>query len=637
MADGTEFIIDIPVNAGQADTAARSIDTLAQALERAQANASTATTAMQSAQAAYAQAETKADRAAKALEKINVAVQAQEGKLAKAMDAGDTASIARAEAALAALTQRQAEQQTVSSEANAALEQASAALDEQTAAAEQAAEAEAGLARVMSAAEQEEANLAAQAEETAARQAELAAESEGAGTSLNGMSRALGKIGGPAGIAGQRMAALGHAFSKLAAMGPAGIFIAVGVAAVAVVAGIVAAGAALLKFGIAQADAGRTSLLLSQGIAQSVEGGIALEQKINDLGAQVPLTADELRSMAADLAKTGLRGEALTEALGDAARKSAELKFGPEFAKQMLSLDVQSQRLKSNVGRIFGGLKIEGLLGALQKAGGLFEENSAAAKAIKVVFESLFQPIVDGATGMIPKVVSAFLQFEIWALKTLITLKPYAWVLRDIGTVVLAVGGFVVGTFEAMFAAVGFFIGSLQALYGAGSAALQALSGAMLQVREFLLSLSLSDVGMAMIDGLTGGLLSAGPKVLQAITGIANSAIQAAKKALGIASPSKVFATIGAQTAEGMETGVDAGSAGVSSALEGMVAPPDVAAPGGGGGGASVSTGGNTYNITVQVDGAGGGNGDDLAAKIVEGIRNYLESVSGEAGGMVPA
>lgn len=633
MADGTEFIIDVPVHADQAVGAASSIDALSRALEAASAKATAASQAMQAGQTAYAQAEAAANRASVAVERIGVAVAAQEGKLQKALEAGDTSSIESASTKLENLKARQAEAARVSEEAAGKLRTQADALDALKAAADGAANEEQQLAEQM-------------------KKAKAAA---GTGKA-NEAAEGLAKLGGPLGMIGQKIFGVKAGWDKLkVTFGDSAPLIvgAVGIAAIAAAAlalvGALAVGAArLAAFAISTADAARTSALLSQGIMGSVEGGLALDSAVNSLAKRVPIAADELKRMGGDLAKTGLKGDALTAALEEAAVKAATLKFGPQFAKQMLSLDQQTLKLKADIGKIFGGLKIEGFLEALAKVGKLFDEDSSSAKAIKVVFESFFQPLVDGLTAMLPKFIAAFLQMEIWILRGLIAVKPYGSTFMAIGQVIavaIGTGVVVLGAFVAIVAAVTMSLVTMAdsamkmgaAVAGGAAYAVGFLMAKFQEAKDWLASMSLSDVGMAMIDGLTGGLISAGPKVLQAITGIANSAIQAAKKALGIASPSKVFATIGAQTAEGMETGVDAGSAGVSSALEGMVAPPDAAAPGAGGGGTSVSSSGPVYNITVNVDGAGGGNGDDLAAKIVEGIRNYLESVAGDTGGMVPA
>jgi tape measure domain-containing protein len=66
------------------------------------------------------------------------------------------------------------------------------------------------------------------------------------------------------------------------------------------------------------------------------------------------------------------------------------------------------------------------------------------------------------------------------------------------------------------------------------------------------------NLASAIIDGMTKGISNAGATVIRAITGVANAAINAAKKALGIASPSKVFTGIGEFMMMGMSKGIDA-------------------------------------------------------------------------------
>ncbi|HQY59799.1 MAG TPA: hypothetical protein PK141_00255 [Polyangiaceae bacterium] len=635
--DGTTYEIDIPVTGAQAVAAASSsLDELAAAIDRARGASSAAATAMAAGVASYASSEMAANKAAMAAERMGVSVAAQQGKLAAALETGDTSAISAAEAKLASLVERQSEAEAKSSAAAAALASQAASLDGLRAAAAAAAQEEATLASRLEAATQAEEANAAAARETAAANDEAGAAASGGGVKLGELSESLGKLGGPAGVAGQKIAGFGNAFKKLAAMGPAGVLVAVAVAAVAVVAGLAMATIGLLKFGLANADAARTSALLSQGIAGSVEGGIALDKTISGLGSKVPIAADELRNMAADLAKSGLKGDALSAALETAAVKAAKLKFGPDFAKQMLSADYQSQKLKADVGKIFGGLKIEGFLTALQKGAALFDENSAAAKAIKVVFESMFQPLVDGMAGAVPKLIAGFLQFEIWALRSLIAIQKYQPVFTVVGAVVGAVLKSIGQSFGFIYDGVVGTIDGIQALGALGSAALSGLSAAALSVRQFLLGLSLADIGMAMVKGLADGITGGGASVLAAVTGVASGAVDAAKKALGIASPSKVFAEIGGHTADGMSEGVDDGADAVHASREAMVEPPatpaapPAPAPSGatGGGGATITIG----QVVFQVSGdeAGG-------KKAFAEFMSLLEVAAGQGGGMVPS
>jgi len=60
----------------------------------------------------------------------------------------------------------------------------------------------------------------------------------------------------------------------------------------------------------------------------------------------------------------------------------------------------------------------------------------------------------------------------------------------------------------------------------------------------------------AILDGMTGGLFSGASRVINAAANMAGRAIQAAKDALGINSPSKEFTKLGAWSSEGMANGL---------------------------------------------------------------------------------
>ncbi len=225
--------------------------------------------------------------------------------------------------------------------------------------------------------------------------------------------------------------------------------------------------------------------------------------------------------------------------------------------------------------------------------------------------------------------VSMFIQFEIMALKALIAIKPFGTQLEYIGiafgilavicvAAVLIVIAILVALCAIPALIIAFFInlaaqlGEAWDMITAGvSAAFDWVSGVVTQAIDFFKGLSLAQIGSDLIDGLVNGIMSAGPKVLGAITGLASGAINAAKKALGIASPSTIFAEIGMHTAAGMEQGVDGGADGVQGSMEAMVAPPAAAGAGAGAAaGASSSSKGSAgagvvienLNITSATD-----------------------------------
>jgi hypothetical protein len=617
MADGTSFQIDVGVQAAGVDSAAASLATLTDRLAGAGSAAQAASDAVRAGEAAYNQAEAAANRAALAVERIGIQADAQRGKMAAALDAGDTSSYDRASAAVDTLMSRQAEAIGRSDAAKAALDGQAQSLDNLRAAAAVAADAEQQVATAMQAtkeasaqaaqaqksAAQEAAKTMAAAKEATSQAADAQQAAEGTG-SARGIASGLGALGGPLGDIGQKVFQFKEGFDKLGkTLGDAGPEVGAAVAIVAVLAAVVAVTAAIAvaivkaaAWAVGLADVARSNELLAQGVAHSVAGGEKLDKQITSLTSKVPQTREELMSMAEQLSKTGLRGDALSAALDKAATKAATLKFGPDFGREMLSVDNQSKRLQDNISQIFGGLKIEPLLKAGSTLVALFDSGSASGKAIKVVFESIFQPLIDGATGFVPKVVAAFLQFEIYVLKAAISIKPYVSWLKIAAEVVVALAaaillGLVVaaGIVIVILAGVALQFGLMVAwtlALGAGFvwlgfqikngavAAFEWLSGKVNAVIAFLSGINLVSIGTNLIQGLANGIKAGAGAVVDSITGAVGDAITSAKSLLGIASPSKVFAQIGSFTAEGMSQGIESSSDGVQNSMESMVQPP---------------------------------------------------------------
>lgn len=645
MADSTSFTVGIAVQASGVSAAADQVSVLAKQLDAATAASTAAADAVKKGQTAYNQAESAFNRASAAVEKLGALSEAQKGKLAKALEAGDASGAARAAAALQALGARQAEATEKVKTANAAMLSQAAALDKLKASAAGAA---ASQAKVVSA--QDSAKNAAKAVE----KAQAAAAGSG---KVNEIAEGFGKLGGPLGSVGQKAFGAAEGLKKLtASLGSAGpyaaiavVLVAVAAAVTAVAAAAVAATASVAAWAVSLADAARTNVLLTAGIAKSVEGGEELTRTIEGLTAQVPLTSAELLQLAKPLADAGLKGAELSSALEEAAVKAATVKFGPNFAKQLSALPVLATRIQASFSRIFSGLKIEPILAALESFASLFDKGMASANAISVVFESLFQPLVDGAAQVLPKLRTGFIEFQILVMQALILIKPYRaeilLVAQAFGIMALAVGGIIALAFGAVLAAfsaqfaliaavgtavIATIISFKDSIVAAGLAAVNFGAGIISAVGgaiDFLRGLSLADIGTAMINGLVQGIVNAGPALLGAITGIASGAINAAKSALGIASPSKVFAEIGMNTAKGMSQGVEGESTAVQGSLESLVAPPAAAAAPAT---ATASGSGGVFNITVN---ASGGDG----ASIAEAVRSVIQDLLTQAGGGVPA
>jgi hypothetical protein len=80
-------------------------------------------------------------------------------------------------------------------------------------------------------------------------------------------------------------------------------------------------------------------------------------------------------------------------------------------------------------------------------------------------------------------------------------------------------------------------------------------------------------LGASISNGIVNGIMAGGSGVIGAIVNMCTAGIAAGKSALGIASPSKVFAGIGENVALGMAGGIQNESPTVGSAAAGMLDP----------------------------------------------------------------
>jgi hypothetical protein len=629
MASGTTtYTIELAAKMLGVDSASSQLESLEQQLLGAGNASAEAAEALALGERKYAQLEKAAVKAAQAFEKVK-------GKSRGFVDEG-----LKAEAEKAA----------------AALRGEGAALDKLRGSATAAAAAHDRLKASFKATEK-----AARGEADALQDADARARGSG---NIGKLKSALGDLGGPLGVVGQKAAGAADAVGNLiGALGTGpGALVAVAVAVVAAVALItVAIGAAIVKtaqWAVGLANAKRSAALNVEALEQTSASLIGLGKILPGVQRASGLTGDQIGDLARGLADAkvsaedmpaALRAAALAEkaltgegakliaemkagkrAVGELARK-AESDFGDIVARKLLSLDDQTETLKRNLGETFGGLKIEGLLGEVKRLVALFDSTTASGKTMKVLFETLFQPLIDAVVVSGPLIERMFLGAAIAALKLLIAIKPGIKLVKQLlgeaddsalpdafavaefagralvyalGTILVMLGLIAVGA--ALVAAPFILIGILAA------AAFGRVYNEAASAIEFLQSISLTEIGTQMMQGLANGITAGKDKVVAAITGAARDAISAAKKLLGIASPSKVFEGLGVNVGEGFEAGVDDSSAGTQSALESMVAPP---AAKGGVGGAGVG-GPVTVYLTIHAD---TDKGEDIA-HAVEGV-----------------
>jgi hypothetical protein len=509
--------------------------------------------------------------------------------------------------------------------------------------------------------------------------------------SLAKLQGGLSAVGGPLGRLGSQLVAPVKGFEEMAStMGVANasaIVVAAGlaivvVALVAVAAATVAATIAVASWAVGLADSARNTALASEAMQAMHPELRALSGTFEEVARATGATTPELQALTKQLKDAKVAAADMPAALRAAAFAEAALgkggasgfiddikagkvavselaaetqaKLGGIVARQMLGLEAQGTRLKSNVASIFGGLEITPALEGMQTLVGLFDKSSAAGQAMKFLFESVFQPLINQAQTAAYVVEAFALGFLIGLTKVYIAVKPTIAAIAELFgfddasltdtltlaknaseflakafvvvatvlAVLTAAVGFAVVGFAAMLAIVPYLeIKIAQGLYGAFVMARDALNwvidsvkvaigflgnlastvvGALTNAFQFAIgyikALDFAAIGTNMVLGLARGITGSAGAVLNAIGGVVSGAISSAKRLLGIASPSKVFAGIGAFTGEGFVGGVEDQTTAAQTAMTDLVTPPVTALQAvdaiqsKGGGGAPLST-----------------------------------------------
>ena len=186
---------------------------------------------------------------------------------------------------------------------------------------------------------------------------------------------------------------------------------------------------------------------------------------------------------------------------------------------------------------------------------------------------------------------------------------------RELGEII----GWVAGVIRIFSVAAGFFkdqvlgifgpilqfIDAMQqlgnAVFGVGNIFKVVWGGIMSFIRGIFTTLTgmMSSLGANMTTSLAAGIKSSPGAVVQALKSVVNSAVQAAKDALGIDSPSKVFKDMGIQTMVGYQVGVEDEGPMVQASLAAQLDPRTFAGMAQGGGGATNT---NTANVEATIN-----------------------------------
>lgn len=369
-----------------------------------------------------------------------------------------------------------------------------------------------------------------------------------------------------------------------------------------------------------------------------------------------------------------LRGMTMATAAGFALFAGAALagvvslaKFGfgvQSNAANMQRLAMAQQRMQLGMQKLFKGLQWDKFTRGLEDVMSLFDEGTSSANGMKLLVETILQPLIDGAAKAAPYVKEMFKGLIYGALQVVIAVlrirneifkamspETRAYIKRLSDKIFTLENAFKAGAAIAVVLAAA-FVALTVSLISMGVAELFALWPILLIVAAIALVIAaimnwdkivkaISETWDAfvtgakaaaknMIDGIVNGIKNGVGFVVDAMKNLASRGVQAFKDALGIKSPSKVFELQARYTAEGYVQGIESSTPEVTSALESMAAPPELAGapvPAT----ASTSTSSSTKSVTIQSLTVGAG---EVSQANWAQFRQMLVELLGDAGNL---
>lgn len=422
-----------------------------------------------------------------------------------------------------------------------------------------------------------------------------------------------------------------------------------------------------------------------QSAIASVSARVALSgQKVSDLGmklAEAGLRGDQFRTAleAAAIASSvggAEAGSAFMKAATEAAKAGKSVdelaakikgKFGAAAEAQMLGFRVQMEKSRENAARLFSGVKIDPFLAGLSKITSLLDENTASGRALKTIVNTMLDPIF-AALGKAGPLAGAFFKgMIIGSLLVTIAVLKVKNALQDafggdtkssidgmklalyagaaaaiviavalvalavvLGIVAIAVG-MVALSLAILFVPFLIVVAVVIAAAAAVVAAFVFIAMAVVNTYKAIKALDFKAIGASMMEGLVNGITSGAGAVVNALRALAEKMKATIKGALGIASPSKVFAEFGLNTSVGFAEGIDDGKRDVDRSVSDMVKLP---APAGTTGGGSVSSS-SSNTVTIHIN-APSGDAKDIASQVERVISDLLEGAAISYGAPLP-
>lgn len=349
--------------------------------------------------------------------------------------------------------------------------------------------------------------------------------------------------------------------------------------------GISIAKASLKVFELQQADA-----ITYEGLLHSEAAGRALGARITSLADTYGIATKDAGAWAAQLVKAGVRGTELSTtlkglAIRQAATGDASEALGP-LIEQYKAGERTAAGFAAEQERMFGpaalkrGKTFEAWIDRIKRRFGEMLASPAMASGLEAVFGKVesflkspaaaeFASSITNTVGSALKMLPGLIDSASTALGGLAS--AFSTIAGIIGPIVKGIGDFAAGLGKLASGNV-----STAEAASAAAGASESLGGKKMQFLADHMRESGEDAGGALAEGTASGIATGTAQVTAAAAAMSAAASAAVKSALEIHSPSRVFARLGVQTAQGFAAGMNDNAA-PQAAATAMVRAPSAA------------------------------------------------------------